>query len=181
MTSLQQTDPGIVLYVKTDPMKGQTDIGKIYDDYSVRLYNIGLRIVGDASDAEEIMHDTLLKYLSYGRKDEIMDLSRWLASTCIRKAIDRLREKHRYKDFLTRYAEMDTGEDEDYEEPEGLSVEAVRKAISGLPDHYRVVLTLHLLEGYDYQEISQITGTKGSTIRTLYMRGRVKLAEKLRK
>ena len=82
-------------------MKGETDIGKIYDDYSVRLYNIGLRIVGDASDAEEIMHDTLLKYLSYGWKDEIRDLAGWLAQTCIRKAIDRLREKHRYKDFRT--------------------------------------------------------------------------------
>ena len=178
---MQQTDPRIVLYVKTERMKGQTDIGKIYDDYSVRLYNIGLRIVGDASDAEEIMHDTLLKYLSYGRKDEIRDLAGWLAQTCIRKAIDRLREKHRYKDFLTRFVEMDTGEMTVQEEPDVISVESIKKALTGLPDHYRVVLTLHLLEGYDYQEISQITGTKESTIRTLYMRGRQKLAEALRR
>ena len=178
---MQQTYLRIVLYVKTDRMKGQTDIGKIYDDYSVRLYNIGLRIVGDASDAEEIMHDALLKYLSYGRKDEIRDLAGWLAQTCIRKAIDRLREKHRYKDFLTRYAETDTEETTEYEEPEVISVESIRKALTGLPDHYRVVLTLHLLEGYDYQEISQITETKESTIRTLYMRGRQKLAKALRK
>ena len=162
-------------------MKGQTDIGRIYDDYSVRLYNIGLRIVGDSADAEEIMHDTLLKYLSYGKKGEIRDLAGWLAQTCIRKAIDRLREKHRYKDFLTRYAEMDTGDTTEYEEPEIISVENIRKVLSGLPGHYRVVLTLHLLEGYDYQEISQITGTNESTIRTLYMRGRQKLAEALRK
>ena len=178
---MQQTDPRIVLYVNTYRMKGQTDIGRIYDDYSVRLYNIGLRIVGDSSEAEEIMHDTLLKYLSYGRKGEIRDLAGWLAQTCIRKAIDRLREKHRYKDFLTRYAEMDTEETTEYEEPEILSVESIRKALYGLPDHYRVVLTLHLLEGYDYQEISQITGTKESSIRTLYMRGRQKLAEILRR
>ena len=178
---MQQTYPLIVLYVKTDRMKGQTDIGRIYDDYSVRLYNIGLRIVGDASDAEEIMHDALLKYLSYGRKDEIRDLAGWLAQTCIRKAIDRLRVKHRYKDFLTRYAETDTEETTEYEEPEVISVESIRKALTGLPDHYRVVLTLHLLEGYDYQEISQITGTNESTIRTLHMRGRQKLAEALRK
>ena len=46
-------------------MKGQVDISQIYDDYSLRLYNIGLRITGDASDAEEVMHDTLLKFLSY--------------------------------------------------------------------------------------------------------------------
>ena len=178
---MQQTDPRIVLYVNTDRMKGQTDIGRIYDDYSVRLYNIGLRIVGDSADAEEIMHDTLLKYLSYGKKGEIRDLAGWLAQTCIRKAIDRLREKHRYKDFLTRYAEMDTGDTTEYEAPEIISVENIRKALTGLPDHYRVVLTLHLLEGYDYQEISQITGTNESTIRTLYMRGRQKLAEALRK
>ena len=178
---MQQTDSRIVLYVNTDRMKGQTDIGRIYDDYSVRLYNIGLRIVGDSADAEEIMHDTLLKYLSYGKKGEIRDLAGWLAQTCIRKAIDRLREKHRYKDFLTRYAEMDTGDTTEYEAPEIISVENIRKALTGLPDHYRVVLTLHLLEGYDYQEISQITGTNESTIRTLYMRGRQKLAEALRK
>ena len=178
---MQQTDPRIVLYVNTDRMKGQTDIGRIYDDYSVRLYNIGLRIVGDSADAEEIMHDTLLKYLSYGKKGEIRDLAGWLAQTCIRKAIDRLREKHRYKDFLTRYAEMDTGDTTEYEEPEIISGENIRKVLSGLPDHYRVVLTLHLLEGYDYQEISQITGTNESTIRTLNMRGRQKLAEALRK
>lgn len=178
---MQQTDPRIVLYVNTDRMKGQTDIGRIYDDYSVRLYNIGLRIVGDSADAEEIMHDTLLKYLSYGRKGEIRDLAGWLAQTCIRKAIDRLREKHRYKDFLTRFAEMDTGEIMVQEEPDVISVESIRNALTGLPDHYRVVLTLHLLEGYDYQEISQITGTKESTIRTLYMRGKQKLAEALRR
>ena len=162
-------------------MKGLTDIGKLYDDYSVRLYNIGLRVVGDSADAEEIMHDTLLKYLSYGKKGEIRDLAGWLAQTCIRKAIDRLREKHRYKDFLTRFAEMDTGEITVQEEPDVISVESIRKALAGLPDHYRVVLTLHLLEGYDYQEISQITGTKESTIRTLYMGGRQKLAEALKK
>ena len=51
-------------------MKGQTDIGKIYDDYSVRLYNIGLRIVGDASDAEEIMHDTLLFSSDYAERGQ---------------------------------------------------------------------------------------------------------------
>lgn len=178
---MQQTDPRIVLYVNTDRMKGLTDIGKIYDDYSVRLYNIGLRVVGDASDAEEIMHDTLLKYLSYGRKGEIRDLAGWLAQTCIRKAIDRLREKHRYKDFMTRFAEMDMGDMTVQEEPDVISVESIKQALAGLPDHYRVVLTLHLLEGYDYQEISQITGAKESTIRTLYMRGKQKLAEALRR
>lgn len=162
-------------------MKGEIDIAKIYDDYSARLYNISLRIVGDVSDAEEVMHDTLLKFLSHPIKEQIVSLDGWLTRICIRKAIDRLREKHRYKDFLTRYAEMDPGGNYEYEEPEEISVESIRNALTDLPDHYRLVVTLHLLEGYDYQEISQITGTKESTIRSLYMRGKQKLAEKLRR
>lgn len=157
------------------------DIGKIYDTYAGRLYNISLRIVGDEVDAEEIMHDTLLKYHDYARKGEIRELSAWLSSICIRKSIDRLRERHRYKDFLSRYAEIDKEETDDKEIPEEYSVDKIRKALNSLPDHYRVVLTLNLFEGYDYQEISQITGTKESTIRSLYMRGRNKLAEALRK
>ena len=38
----------------------------------------------------------------------------------------------------------------------------------------------HLFEGYDYEEISQITGIKENTIRSLYMRGRQKLAAAVR-
>ena len=49
-----------------------------------------------------------------------------------------------------------------------------------LPDHYRAILSLHLFEGYDYEEISQITGIKENTIRSLYMRGRQKLAAAVR-
>lgn len=53
--------------------------------------------------------------------------------------------------------------------------------MASLPDHYRLVLSLHLFEGYDYEEIAQITSAKESTIRTLYMRGRQKLAAMLKK
>jgi RNA polymerase sigma-70 factor (ECF subfamily) len=49
-----------------------------------------------------------------------------------------------------------------------------------LPDHYRTIVSLHLFEGYDYEEISQMTGTNENTIRSLYMRGRQKLAAAVR-
>ena len=55
------------------------------------------------------------------------------------------------------------------------------KALASLPDHYRAVLSLHLFEGFDYQEIAQITGAKESSIRSLYMRGRKLLAQAVKK
>lgn len=141
---------------------------------------MSLRILGEGADAEEVMHDTLLQYHEISRRDEINDVSKWLSSVCIRKSIDRLRKRHSYMDFLERYAEQDCLYEPDVRTDEvEYSVAKIKEAMASLPDQYRLVLTLHLFEGYDYQEISQITQTKESTIRTLYMRGRRKLADKL--
>lgn len=161
-------------------MKFDADIRSIYDAHSGRLYNLSLRILGEGADAEEVMHDTLLQYHEISRRDEINDVSKWLSCVCIRKSIDRLRKRHRYMDFLERYAEQDCLYEPDVRTDEvEYSVAKIKEAMASLPDQYRLVLTLHLFEGYDYQEISQITQTKESTIRTLYMRGRRKLADKL--
>ena len=145
---------------------------------SGRLYNASLRIVGCSADAEEIMHDSLLQYWRFKRKDEIRDIRGWLTSTCIRKSIDKLREKRRWKDLLERYEDPMTEEADDSDIE--YDVSSIRKALQNLPDHYRAILSLHLFEGYDYEEISQITGIKENTIRSLYMRGRQKLAETVR-
>lgn len=151
---------------------------RIYDEHAVRLYNLSLRILGDSCEAEEIMHDSLLQYYGMKDKSEIQDIRKWLSSVCIRKSIDRLRKRKRFKDFLEDYEDpaMDDADYEDYT----LEVENIRKALSCIPDNYRLILSLHLFEGYDYQEISQIAGIKEVTVRSLYMRGRRKLAEYLK-
>lgn len=159
-------------------MKDTIDIEKVYDTHSRRLYNISLRINSDSADAEEIMHDTLLQYWKVRKKDEIRDLPRWLTSVCVRKSIDRLREKIRWNLFLENY-ENPALEDAPDEEVE-LTAEVILKALSGLPGHYRAIVSLHLFEGFDYQEIAHMTGIKENTIRSLYMRGRKQLAEAIR-
>ena len=159
-------------------MNGSMDMERIYDEHAVRLYNVSLRILGDSCEAEEVMHDSLLQY--YGMKDRsgIMDLRKWLSSVCIRKSIYLLRQKKKFKDFLDDYEDpvLDDTSCEDID----LDVGNIRKALSLLPDNYRLILSLYLFEGYDYEEIMQITGIKAVTVRTLYMRGRRKLVEILK-
>ena len=58
-------------------------------------------------------------------------------------------------------------------------VEQVKSAIAAMPDNYRVLLTLHLIEGYDHEEIAQITGMSNAAVRTGYSRARKKLQEML--
>lgn len=61
-----------------------------------------------------------------------------------------------------------------------LKVEQVKIAIQKLPDGYRTVVTLYLLEGYDQEEISEILGITHNTVRTQYIRGKQKLLNLLK-
>jgi RNA polymerase sigma-70 factor (ECF subfamily) len=67
-------------------------------------------------------------------------------------------------------------EEDDYDE-EGLKlkVEEIKKAVKELPNGYRTVLTLHLFEGYDQEEIAEILQISHATVRTQYMRAKQKL------
>ena len=151
-------------------------IEQVYDKYSQGLYATSLRIVGNSQDAEEIMQDTIIKYHHYPNKEEIENLPAWLKSVCIRKSLDKLRERHRTREFLEEYREQTTPEPPPQTQ---YTIGDVKKALLLLPDNYRTILSLHLFEGYDYQEIEQITGTKEATLRSLYKRAKEKLAAQL--
>ena len=147
------------------------EISEFYREHHRRLYNISLRILRDPAEAEEVMQDTLLKYLSApGTFASPAQVSAWLARTCIRASIDRLRKKRRHDAFLDETEDAGPLPD----------ISQVRAAMDALPEPYRLVLCLVLIEGLDYGEIAALTGRKETTLRSLYARGRHKLIELLK-
>ena len=58
-------------------------------------------------------------------------------------------------------------------------VAEIKQVINELPENYRVLITLHLIEGYDHEEISNILGMTNAAVRTGYSRARKKLQEML--
>ena len=156
------------------------EITEFYREHHGRLYNIAWRILRDSDDAEEVMQDTILKYVTRSGAVSLSgpQESAWLARTCIRASIDRLRERHRRDVFLEEYAQE---ADEKVEEvpAEALSVDKVKEAMEKLTEPYRLVLDLVLIEGLDYEEISGITGKKEVTLRSIYSRGKEKLKKLL--
>jgi len=60
-------------------------------------------------------------------------------------------------------------------------VRLVREQLNALPSGYRTILSLYLFEGYDFEEIAQITQLQPSTVRSQYSRGRKKLQEEIEK
>ena len=177
------------------------EITEFYQEHHRRLYNISLRILRDSDEAEEVMQDTILKFVSSpARFSSREQESAWLARTCIRASIDRLRRRQRRDAFLEDYAHelgdspVEPANDGMVEpandgtsvipgdDPESRpDIVRVRAAMDALPEPYRLVLNLVLIEGLDYGEIAGLTGQKETTLRSLYSRGRVKLQTLLHK
>ena len=177
---------------------------RIYKTYSRKLFNVSFRIVGDSALAEEIMQDTVLKFIKLQGDVMISQASQvghagqgghagpacpggqdrvgaWLVRTCVRASIDALRKLKREREFLEDFA---SHEAVDYSEddflPEEHSVEAVKQAIESLPGPYRLILTLVLIEGLDYEEISGFTGDSEGALRTRFSRARKMLVGRLK-
>jgi RNA polymerase sigma-70 factor (ECF subfamily) len=104
----------------------------------------------------------------------------WLKKIVVHKAIDELRKTRELVSMDELDVEIaDSTDEEDFMLVLSSRVEEIRKAIHFLPDSYRVILSLYLLEGYDHEEISQVLGISYNLSRTRYSRARKKLLELL--
>ena len=99
----------------------------------------------------------------------------WLKRIVVNKSINALQAKATYQGYKGEW----TPEDEDEQVDAPYSAAQVRDAILALPDGYRTVLSLYLLEGYDHEEIGEILGITSATSRSQYNRGKKKLRETL--
>jgi len=143
------------------------------------MYNVGYRITGNEEDAEDVLQEAFVsafKNLNNYRGDS--SFGSWVKKIVINKAINLL--KKRKWELMPENEEFDVPAEEPEQEyrPE-LQVETVRNAIMQLPDGYRSVLSMYLLEGYDHQEIAEIMGITESTSKSQLNRAKAKLRELL--
>ncbi len=155
-----------------------------YRTHARRLFNISMRILRDSGAAEDVMQETILKYLT----SDIQPLGEakaaaWLNKACIRSSIDALRKNKREQLFLNGYAASEQVAEAESQQEDMTDVEVgrVKKAMAELKDPYRLILNLVLIEGLDYDEIAEVTRQSQGTIRTQFSRGKVKLLEILKR
>lgn len=151
---------------------------RLYDQYSKAMYNLAYRILNNREDAEDILQESFVecfRNLASFRFESTFGA--WLKKIIINRCINHINKK---KIDLTL---CETLPQVIYEEEEEIvyETEKIFKGIEMLPDGYRVILTLYLLEGYDHSEISQILGISESTSKSQYSRAREKLRNILSK
>lgn len=166
----------------------EKEIERLFYKYGERVYRTAFRLLNNENDAKDVVQEVFVGLYNNMETGKIKNIGAYLGSCGAKKAIDFLRRARRDFLFKEEYIGNTTAEQIEMEDDiqllqnsENYMAERIRNELEKLPDRYRVILSLRLIEDYGYREIAGITGLNESTIRSIYMRGRAKLIQALKK
>lgn len=153
---------------------------KLYKQYCDGMYCVAMGFLKNSADAEDVVQDAFIKaFQKIEQYRGEVTFGAWLKRIVINRSLDFLKTKKE------RHVELDEGymkvvEDEDWSVPDEVTVAAVKSKMGELPEKYRHVVRMFLIEGYDHSEISQIMDITESACRTRLLRGKGFLKELLK-
>ncbi|RNC88585.1 MAG: RNA polymerase sigma factor [Allomuricauda sp.] len=176
--------------VHTDALLKQCLEGKqsaqmeIYNRYYKAMYNTAFRIVKHSAEAEDVMQESFLNAFTklHTFKGNVT-FGAWLKRIVINNSIYHYKKRQKEHavdlDEVMYRVEDNDGVALDQNGLTELKAQKVMETMRSLKDNYRVSLTLHLVEGYDYEEISQIMDISYANCRTTISRAKESLRKKL--
>jgi len=158
----------------------------LFNRYSKPVLSFIYDMIGDGALAEELMQETFVRaYKNLANLRETGKFSTWLfgiAKNTVREAI-----KEKYKDnrkvgldepSSLRLEDEQPGPDEQLLHSE-LNA-AIKKALMGLSEDWRLVFTLKVFNQKSYEEIAEITGSSIAKLKTDLHRARLEMRRRLR-
>jgi len=157
---------------------------QVYKLYYKAMFNTSLRIVNDTMEAEDVMQEAFLSaFEKINTYSGTVSFGAWLKRIVVNRSLDALgRRKAIFEDIDSHTGIRDDSPDESlYKEELQTKVEEIKAAIEQLPEGYRVILSLYLIEGYDHDEIADMLHISSSTSRSQLSRAKQKLVSELKK
>ncbi len=169
----------------------RSEYARLVDTYYQLIYRLGLKMLGDPQDAEDILQETFIKvYKNLNKFDGRSSLSTWIYRIATNEALMFLRKKNPEFISIDQPTENEEGEQEPLQivdwcclpENELMSAEAkshLDKAISELLPSLRAVFVLRDIQGLSTQETGEVLGISEMAVKTRLSRARLRLREML--
>jgi RNA polymerase sigma factor (sigma-70 family) len=145
------------------------------------MYNTALRITGNEMDAEDVLQESFVnafkKLKSY---KGTASFGSWLKRIVVNNAINHVNKRRLEVEPLENQTAEGEVEEKGTERDLTYDVAMVNEGIMRLPEGYRMVLSLYLIEGYDHKEIGEVLGITESTSKSQFNRSKKKLREILK-
>lgn len=153
---------------------------ELFDRYAGRLLGVCHRYARNKSDAEDILQDAFIKIFDkLGQFRGQGSFEGWMRRIAVNTALK--------KYSLTRYSKetagLDTSENFDYRTEETVHAQLSEKdlvaLINKLPDGYRLIFNLYVIEGYQHEEIARMLNIQPGTSRSQLVKARLMLQKQI--
>lgn len=156
----------------------------IYNKYKSLLYRQALRLVGNESDAEDILQNAFIKIAknikSIGNTDSKETLSLLIVITK-NTAYDFMRKEAKIHFLPLSEAEKTESYDDEIDKLIGkIRYRKIVEIITEIPSPYNEVLYLHYVKDYSAKKTARLLERKPSTVKMQLVRGKKILAERLK-
>jgi RNA polymerase sigma factor, sigma-70 family len=147
-----------------------------------KLLRYALRILGDVEEAEDIIQEVYLKLWRMRGELQSYDSIIALSSRITKNlCINQLRVRGRLQESFDDLVVMDEETEPDVRLEQKDSVEHVMRLIDCLPKLQQAILRMRHVDGYEIEEIAQLTGSNAEAIRMNLSRARKKIKEQFLK
>lgn len=153
----------------------EEEFSKKYDLYKPMLYNIAYSYLKNTSDADDIVQDTFMKYLSTDKNFDTLDSEKYfLIRVCINIAINLLKSKWK-KDVIK---DDSIALNLTYNNDESSNIDYFN-LICNLPSKYKSVMVLYYWEDFSVEEVAKALNISTSSVKKRLERGRNMIKDKI--
>jgi len=157
---------------------------ELYRKYNQAMYNVAMRLLKNPDNADDVVQESFLSAFKniHQFKGEVT-FGAWLKKIVIHKCLNHLKKKELDVISLDESQAYNTEKEEtdNWEFDSLIVLDDVKKSIDKLPDKYKFVVMLYLIEGFDHEEISEVLDISIVASRTQLMRGKIKLRQLLKR
>ena len=141
--------------------------GELYAQYASRMYALCYRYVADRDEAQDLMHDAMIKAMDSFRSFSYSgdgSLYAWLRRLTVNVVIDRLRQMSKLRlvplDQTMETENLDTNEDA----ADDIPAQVLMDMVAALPSVRRTVFNMYCIDGFSHKDIAAAIGIteKGS-------------------
>ncbi len=151
----------------------------LYDRYAPRMFGLCKRYLKTTEEAEDALLEGFFKVFTHlDQYDGSGNFEGWIRRIMVNQALMKIRKKHALKNAV----EPDhTLKDQTISVQQKLEAEDILQLLNDLPEGYRTVFNLYVIEGYKHREIADLLGISINTSKSQLILARKKLRNLLEK
>ena len=148
----------------------------IYSKYSPKMLSVCRQYIKDLHLAEDVMITAFMKvFVNLGRFENKGSFEGWIRRIMVNECISfiRVQKKVHFLEDAAGFEETENETDIQF------SIEDIQNLIDTLPDGYKIVFNLFVMEGYKHKEIASMLGISEGTSKSQFSHARKILKDQI--